>query len=153
MWPPAKIITIKAAPMASGGITPVGAPMTVQPIVRTRKKVPISSQMYLFMMCAFVVRLDAFTKSRAERARKNEKCFGTQLGRGLGIVRAHLRGPRLSELVETYQPPAGESLPDDDSAGAPANAESSAHSISCSPFPKFPNRLPAASSFGMCLCR
>ena len=50
MWPPAKIITISAAPMASGGMTPAAPGMTVQPTVRTRKKVPMNSVRYLFMV-------------------------------------------------------------------------------------------------------
>src|SRR5262249_7313200 len=37
------------APIASGAITPVPAPITVHPIVRTRKNVPINSAIYLFM--------------------------------------------------------------------------------------------------------
>src|SRR4051812_32395728 len=49
MCPPAKIITINAAPIASGAMTPAGAPIPVQPIVRTRKKVPMNSAMYLFI--------------------------------------------------------------------------------------------------------
>src|SRR5450755_2832899 len=49
MWPPAKIITMSAAPMASGAITPAPAPITVQPTVRTRNKVPMNSAMYLFI--------------------------------------------------------------------------------------------------------
>src|SRR5438552_10019852 len=50
MWPPAKTITMSAAPMASGAMTPEPAPITVQPIVRTRKNVPMNSAMYLFMV-------------------------------------------------------------------------------------------------------
>src|SRR4051794_9038460 len=49
MWPPANTMTIRAAPIASGAITPAGAPMPVQPIVRTRKNVPMNSAMYLFI--------------------------------------------------------------------------------------------------------
>src|SRR5215470_6872745 len=49
MWPPAKTITMSAAPIASGAITPVPAPITVQPIVRTRKNVPMNSAIYLFI--------------------------------------------------------------------------------------------------------
>src|SRR6185503_14973737 len=39
---------MSAAPIASGGITPPPPPMTVQPIVSTRKNVPMNSAMYLF---------------------------------------------------------------------------------------------------------
>src|SRR6266481_2775389 len=35
--------------MASGAITPAPAPIPVQPIVRTRKNVPMNSAMYLFI--------------------------------------------------------------------------------------------------------
>src|SRR5438874_11919437 len=49
MWPPAYTITMSAAPMASGAITPLPAPITVQPIVRTRKNVPMNSARYLFI--------------------------------------------------------------------------------------------------------
>src|SRR6266567_4471745 len=38
---------ISAAPMASGGITPGAPGMTVQPMVSTRKKVPMNSAIYL----------------------------------------------------------------------------------------------------------
>src|SRR3979490_2031440 len=44
--PPAKIITISAEPIASGASGPAPWPMTVHPIVRTRKKVPINSAKY-----------------------------------------------------------------------------------------------------------
>ena len=36
--------------MANGGITPAAPAITVHPMVRTRKNVPISSVMYLFMV-------------------------------------------------------------------------------------------------------
>src|SRR5882762_9940742 len=44
--PPAKIITMSAEPIASGANGPAPWPMTVHPIVRTRKKVPINSATY-----------------------------------------------------------------------------------------------------------
>src|SRR5580765_3422845 len=47
--PPAKIITISAEPIANGANAPAPLPMTVHPMVRTRKKVPINSAMYLFI--------------------------------------------------------------------------------------------------------
>src|SRR3954470_24842608 len=40
---------MRLAPIASGAMTPVPPPITVQPMVRTRKKVPMNSAMYLFM--------------------------------------------------------------------------------------------------------
>jgi hypothetical protein len=40
-------MTMSTAPMASGGITPGVFGMTVQPMVRTRKKVPMNSAIYL----------------------------------------------------------------------------------------------------------
>src|ERR1700741_2364647 len=49
MWPPAKIMTIREAPMAMGASGPAPLSITVQPMVRTRKKVPISSTRYLFI--------------------------------------------------------------------------------------------------------
>src|SRR6266404_8263593 len=52
MWPPAKIITMSAAPMAKGGITPGDPGMTVHPIVSTRKKVPMNSATYFRIMDA-----------------------------------------------------------------------------------------------------
>src|SRR4029450_1771327 len=42
-------MTIKAEPMASGGITPAAPGITVQPIVSTRKNVPMNSVRDLFM--------------------------------------------------------------------------------------------------------
>src|SRR5713101_2510635 len=47
--PPAKIITMSAEPIANGANAPAPLPITVHPMVRTRKKVPINSAMYLFM--------------------------------------------------------------------------------------------------------
>src|SRR5580698_7910330 len=47
--PPAKIITMRAEPIANGASAPAPLPMTVHPTVRTRKKVPINSAIYLFM--------------------------------------------------------------------------------------------------------
>src|SRR6267378_5338160 len=44
--PPAKIITMSAEPIASGANGPAPWPMTVHPIVRTRKKVPMNSARY-----------------------------------------------------------------------------------------------------------
>src|SRR5258708_27990658 len=44
--PPAKIITMSAEPIASGANGPAPWPMTVHPMVRTRKKVPINSARY-----------------------------------------------------------------------------------------------------------
>src|SRR5215469_4577454 len=49
MWPPAKIMTIRDAPMAIGANGPAPLSMTVQPMVSTRKKVPMSSTRYLFI--------------------------------------------------------------------------------------------------------
>src|SRR6267143_1873254 len=43
-------MTMSTAPMASGGITPGAPGMTVQPMVRTRKKVPMNSAIYLRML-------------------------------------------------------------------------------------------------------
>src|ERR1700676_2597414 len=48
--PPAKIITMSAEPIASGANGPAPWPMTEHPIVRTRKKVPMNSATYLFMI-------------------------------------------------------------------------------------------------------
>src|SRR5437879_5992631 len=48
-------MTISAAPMASGGMTPAALGMTVQPMVSTRKKVPMNSVMYLRMGFGVVV--------------------------------------------------------------------------------------------------
>src|SRR5258708_2369846 len=44
--PPAKIITMRAEPIASGANGPAPWPTTVHPMVRTRKKVPINSATY-----------------------------------------------------------------------------------------------------------
>src|SRR3982074_3422966 len=54
--PPAKIITMSAEPIASGANGPAPWPMTVHPMVRTRKKVPMSSATYLFMIYLHVHR-------------------------------------------------------------------------------------------------
>src|SRR5947209_4280922 len=50
MWPPAKTITISADPIAKGASAPAPLPTTVQPMVNTRKNVPTSSVMYLFIL-------------------------------------------------------------------------------------------------------
>ena len=60
MWPPAKIMTMRTAPMASAGMTPAAAGITVQPTVRTRKKVPINSAIY-FLILVFGLK-DAFRR-------------------------------------------------------------------------------------------
>src|ERR1700730_9741826 len=44
--PPAKIITMSAEPIARGASGPAPWPMTVHPIVRTRKKAPMNSARY-----------------------------------------------------------------------------------------------------------
>src|SRR6478735_8431331 len=49
-------MTIRAAPIASGAITPDAAGMTVQPTVRTRKKVPINSATYFFILVFWIER-------------------------------------------------------------------------------------------------
>src|SRR2546427_5083574 len=49
MCPPAKTIIISADPIAKGASAPAPFPTTVQPMVNTRKNVPSSSVMYLFM--------------------------------------------------------------------------------------------------------
>src|SRR5438046_4972838 len=50
MWPPAKIMTISTAPMASAGMTSAAAGITVQPTVSTRKNVPINSAIYFLIL-------------------------------------------------------------------------------------------------------
>src|SRR6266550_3869057 len=50
-------MTMSAAPMASGAMTPAPAPIPVQPIVRTRKKVPMNSAMYLFIVICYAKQL------------------------------------------------------------------------------------------------
>src|SRR4030095_10332098 len=47
--PPAKTITMSAEPIANGANAPAPLPMTAHPMVRTRKKDPINSAMYLFI--------------------------------------------------------------------------------------------------------
>src|ERR1700722_13490499 len=44
--PPAKTITMSAEPIASGASGPAPWPITVHPIVRTRKKAPMNSARY-----------------------------------------------------------------------------------------------------------
>src|SRR6185369_11329483 len=48
-------MTMSAAPMARGGMTPGAPGMTVQPMVRTRKKVPMNSAIYLRIGSGVVV--------------------------------------------------------------------------------------------------
>src|SRR5260370_733309 len=60
--PPAKIITMSAEPIASGASGPAPWPMTVHPMVRTRKKVPINSATYLFM--TYLLRLSMLLERR-----------------------------------------------------------------------------------------
>src|SRR6266436_5967166 len=47
---------MSTAPMASAGITPVAAGITVQPTVRTRKKVPINSAMYFLILVSWIMK-------------------------------------------------------------------------------------------------
>src|SRR5258706_3621998 len=58
--PQAKIITMSAEPIANGANAPAPLPITVHPTVRTRKKVPINSAIYLFMTYPFDSRLKGF---------------------------------------------------------------------------------------------
>src|SRR5258707_1694338 len=60
--PPAKIITMSAAPIPSGANGPAPWPMTVHPTVRTRKKVPMNSATYLFM--TYLLRLSMLLERR-----------------------------------------------------------------------------------------
>src|SRR5207302_5861481 len=57
MCPPAKIITMSTAPIASAGMTPAALGMTVHPTVSTRKKVPINSAIY-FLICRIPIELE-----------------------------------------------------------------------------------------------
>src|SRR6266852_3810908 len=57
IYPPAKIITMSAEPIASGASGPAPLPMTEHPMVRTRKKVPMNSAIYFFMTYSFDSRL------------------------------------------------------------------------------------------------
>ncbi len=72
MWPPANTMTMSAAPIASGAITPEPAPIPVQPIVRTTKNVPMNSAMYLFVVLGlsdvllFVIRVKSEFQACAE---------------------------------------------------------------------------------------
>src|SRR5687767_16037928 len=52
--PPAYTITMSAAPMAIGATTPAPV-ITVQAMVRTKKKVPTNSATYLFMASRLLV--------------------------------------------------------------------------------------------------
>src|SRR5207248_11448799 len=45
-----KIITMSTAPLASAGMTPAAAGITVQPTVSTRKNVPINSAIYFLIL-------------------------------------------------------------------------------------------------------
>ena len=49
-------MTMSTAPMASAGMTPAAAGMTVQPTVRTRKKVPINSAKYFLILVFWIER-------------------------------------------------------------------------------------------------
>src|SRR3974377_293094 len=73
MWPPAKITTIREARMARGARGPAPLSMTVQPMVRTRKKVPISSTRYLFIFISLGVNKDTKQRMRGGRARAEVK--------------------------------------------------------------------------------
>jgi hypothetical protein len=65
-------MTMSVAPIASGAITPAPAPIPVQPIVKTRKNVPINSAIYLFIVLGlsdvllFVIRVKSELQARAE---------------------------------------------------------------------------------------
>src|ERR1700730_9133191 len=49
-------MTMRAAPIASGAITPDAAGITVHPMVRTRKKVPINSAMYFLILVSWMMK-------------------------------------------------------------------------------------------------
>src|SRR5260370_21098564 len=89
MCPPAKIITMSAAPMANGGITPAAPAITVHPMVRTRKNVPMSSVMYLFMVVVSFDQ-DCFTNSFA-RPRDPRTPPESRFGAAVLKLRHHMR--------------------------------------------------------------
>src|SRR5215475_15397275 len=64
--PPAKTITMSAEPIANGASAPAPFPMTVHPMVKTRKNVPTNSAMYLFM-AGLPHPLDARSRDRSGR--------------------------------------------------------------------------------------
>src|SRR5262245_4668294 len=81
MCPPAKIITMSAEPIASGGITPAAPPTTVHPMVRTRKNVPISSVMYLFMVVVLLETIELMLQYPLYDSRASwEFCFHVHQG-------------------------------------------------------------------------
>src|SRR3982075_2793367 len=83
IYPPAKIITMSAEPIASGAKGPAPLPMTEHPMVRTRKNVPMNSAMYFFMR--YLVRLRL-------------KCLQLAAICGFGSPQGHPRRP-AKELV------------------------------------------------------
>src|SRR5271165_1800769 len=76
MWPPAKIITMRAAPMAIGANGPAPFSITVQPIVRTKKKVPMSSTRYLFIV--FILQRVNEVAKRSHGASRSKAGGGTE---------------------------------------------------------------------------
>src|SRR6266513_456210 len=56
MGPPAKSVTTSTATMASAGMTPAAAGITVQPTVSTRKNVPINSAIYFLILVFWIER-------------------------------------------------------------------------------------------------
>src|SRR6476469_5629352 len=66
-------MTIRAAPIASGAITPDAAGMTVQPTVRTRKKVPMNSATYFFILVLWI-------GEGSDQIARARFCIGTERG-------------------------------------------------------------------------
>src|ERR1700730_17942020 len=60
---------MRAEPIASGGMTPLPPLITVHPMVRTRKKVPINSTTYLFIAALTPARASGKLRATLKHAR------------------------------------------------------------------------------------
>src|SRR4051794_24394399 len=99
-------MTMSAAPMASGAITPAPAPMPVHPMVKTRKNVPINSAMYLFIMLGSRPLNNGYwitQRDLARHARAGRGQFGFQKDLGTGSSTGLRTAPPLA-FSQRWQP-------------------------------------------------
>src|SRR4029077_1690416 len=76
--PPAKIITMSAEPIANGANAPAPLPITVHPMVRTRKKLPLyyhhAAQLSSAALNRAQLLLSIVSEARRGKARARARC-------------------------------------------------------------------------------
>src|SRR5438874_12723916 len=88
--------------MASAGMTPAAAGITVQPTVRTRKKVPINSAMYFLILVSWIMK-ECFQIDSAKF------CIGMECGREV-IFRSENFRPSFDIRPSSFRGPTARRL-------------------------------------------